>query len=583
MQHHMIKGISISDYLSIGDTQKISELGKINIFVGPNNSGKSNVLRFVNENLGNLVKVIHGDRQASMAPRPHLRRGKPTQAALCVSVSCQMMQKLFDPLTPQTEPALELLHKHLAPSDLLWIDMNWPSQELVKTAAAWIKDVQWQALWHHATKQSGGGLLQHWIPELLHTFKRFVPQELRLFAIPIDRRAGSEIDSETKSQSTKNQSARTLDGKGVIRSLAEMQNPQHNTFEEDRKRFKDIEDFVRTVTDDSSARISVTHKQDEILVQMKGQPYLPLASLGSGIEQVVLYAVAASTATNAVVTFEEPELHLHPVLQRQLLTYLATTSNQYFISTHSAHFIDAPGVDVYHVRLVEGQTIVEKANTDAKRRQVCDDLGYRPSDIVQANCIIWVEGPSDRVYIRHWLSQLDPDLREHVHFSVMFYGGKLLSHLSANETDSVRDGLDNLIPLRLLNRHVAVVIDSDRAKEGDAIRDTKQRVADEISNHGGLVWITAGREIENYVPHGTLSEAVEHVAPGRGSSVKKGTFAKVLPTAKSGSISTINKIETAKKVAEAGCGIDVLDLKERVQELSRFIRKANGLPVLESK
>jgi predicted ATP-dependent endonuclease of OLD family len=143
-----------------------------------------------------------------------------------------------------------------------------------------------------------------------------------------------------------------------------MQNPQATNFEENRKRFDSVQELVRLVTDDSSAELSVTHKQDEILVKFKGQNFFPLASLGSGIEQVVLHAVAATSATNAVVTFEEPELHLHPVLQRQLITYLATkTSNQYFISTHSAHLIDALHADTFHVRLVNGETVIEKAQT----------------------------------------------------------------------------------------------------------------------------------------------------------------------------------------------------------------------------
>jgi hypothetical protein len=313
---------------------------------------------------------------------------------------------------------------------------------------------------------------------------------------------------------------------------------------------------------------------------MKGQNFFPLASLGSGIEQVVLHAVAATLASNAVVTFEEPELHLHPVLQRQLMTYLARTTNQYFISTHSAHLIDALHADTFHVRLIDGQTVIEKAVTDAERHRVCEDLGYRPSDIVQANCVIWVEGPSDRIYVRHWLKQADAHLSEHVHFSIMFYGGKLLSHLSASETDSVDDGLNDLIQLRLLNRQVAIIIDSDRSTAEEQIRETKTRVADEISKYGGLIWISAGREIENYVPAETLSAAVELVAEGRGKSVKSGQFDKALPSTKPNSKYTVDKVATALKVEEAGCRLEAFDLIERVNDLSKFIRKANGLPML---
>ncbi len=130
--------------------------------------------------------------------------------------------------------------------------------------------------------------------------------------------------------------------------------------------------------------------------------------------------VAATSVSDAIVTFEEPEQLLHPILQRQLMTYLAGTSNQYFISTHSAHLIDAVHANTFHVRLVNGETVIERADTDAKRHQLCEDLGYRPSDIVQANCVIWVEGPFDKIHLRHWLKQLDEHLTEHVHYSIMF-------------------------------------------------------------------------------------------------------------------------------------------------------------------
>ncbi len=44
----MIKGIDIKNYRGFGhDTQKIPNLSKINIFIGRNNCGKSNILRFI--------------------------------------------------------------------------------------------------------------------------------------------------------------------------------------------------------------------------------------------------------------------------------------------------------------------------------------------------------------------------------------------------------------------------------------------------------------------------------------------------------------------------------------------------------
>ncbi len=70
---------------------------------------------------------------------------------------------------------------------------------------------------------------------------------------------------------------------------------------------------------------------------------------------------------------------------------------------------------------------------DAHR--ILDDLGVMSGDLVQANGLIWVEGPSDRIYIRTWMESLSrsrgqPAPIERVHYAFVSYGGTLLNHLS---------------------------------------------------------------------------------------------------------------------------------------------------------
>jgi len=569
----MLEGIRISDYRSIGEQQTIEPLGKINVFVGPNNSGKSNVLRFVNKNLAKPHTTSRRTPNNGLASsEPHLGRGQPSAMQIGFTPTIDEVATVLNAID-RKEAEVAKLYTHLVNNELLWIGEQWPETELLETATDWLTQNEWRRIWSKATNQSGGSLKASWIPQTLQKLKRLLPTQSAVYEIPISRQA----DSRSPADANKSSSI-ILGGQGAIGLLAAMQNPSHEEYQESRRRFTLIQNFVRTVTDDDSAEISVPHKQDEILVQLNGQPFLPLTDLGSGIEQVVLHAIATTSAEKSIVTFEEPELHLHPVLQRQLLSYLTkNTSNQYFISTHSAHMIDALHTNVFHVQLVDGQTNIKYANTDAARHRVCEELGYRPSDIVQSNCVVWVEGPSDRVYLQHWLEQQDSHLKEGVHFAIMFYGGKLLSHLSAAETDDPDGNLENMIQLRMLNRHVAVIIDSDSTKKDQPIRATKQRVVDEVRQHGGVAWVTEGREIENYVQPATLKVAVESVAIGRGTAVQTGKFQNPIPKIKKGSKTSISKMKVAKQVVTIPSDQSRYDLQERLDELCSFIRKANGL------
>jgi predicted ATP-dependent endonuclease of OLD family len=173
-----------------------------------------------------------------------------------------------------------------------------------------------------------------------------------------------------------------------------------------------------------------------------------------------------------------------------------STTNQYFISTHSAAFMDTQDAEIYHVKMEGNASKVERATSDKHRSAICEDLGYQPSDLLQANCVIWVEGPSDRIYLNYWISAKETNFIEGIHYSIMFYGGRLLSHLSGeNESELGKD----FISLRQLNRRGVILIDSDKKNANSKINDTKKRLKEEFDQGPGFTWITKGREIENYL------------------------------------------------------------------------------------
>jgi predicted ATP-dependent endonuclease of OLD family len=341
-----------------------------------------------------------------------------------------------------------------------------------------------------------------------------------------------------------------------------------------------IRDFLRTVIDDPNAELEVPYDRDTLIVHME-EKSLPLEALGSGIHEVIILAAAATVLTKTVVCIEEPELHLNPILQKKLVRYLSNkTSNQYFITTHSAALMDTPEAEIYHVTMIKGVSFVDRVTSDSKRSNVCEDLGYHPSDLLQANCVIWVEGPSDRIYLNFWIRIIDKDLIEGVHYSIMFYGGRLAFHLSY-EDDS--DAIDDFISLRRMNRRGVIVIDSDKSSSRTMLNETKKRLRAEFDKGPGFAWITEGREIENYLPVSSLKTALAEVSPNSKPTTSFQKFDNVLKIRSAkGKDLQASKVEIAKNIVRQGVpDLTIFDLNRQLRKLVDFIIDSN--PKISSK
>jgi energy-coupling factor transporter ATP-binding protein EcfA2 len=578
MQNLPLSSFAIGGYRSFGKSvQRFAKLSQINLFIGQNNCGKSNILRFLHDIYPRLssnpidLKLTHLDR--------HI----PTGASFNVGIAIPIHQEpaarnifleLISPKIPDSpqrssyiDAVLTIFNKKAQldnSNEFVWFDFsangklqpsNW------KDAFNGLEEHRLEFLWRSMTGQTGGSKDKYWYPQVL---ERITPtfQKVHVKMIPAIRKIGEQ-----------NTASDEFSGEGIIERLAKLQNPDvQNRKEKDK--FERINKFLQSVIDNETAEIEVPYQRDTILIHMDGKT-LPLEYLGTGIHEVIILAAAATILESTVICMEEPELHLNPILQKKLMRYLLeATNNQYFITTHSAALMDTPSAEVYHISIKDGESIGVYSTSDKQRSAICEDLGYHPSDLLQTNCVIWVEGPSDRIYINYWINALAPQFIEGIHYSIMFYGGRLASHLTGED---INKHIEDFVSLRRLNRRGVIVIDSDIAKKDDSINETKTRLREEFDFGPGYAWITAGREIENYLDPVIIKEAIFKTYPSATSISTFGQFEQTLSiTTKSGKASSASKVDVARYIVEnAKADFSHLDLKIQVQNLIDFIRASN--------
>jgi len=184
------------------------------------------------------------------------------------------------------------------------------------------------------------------------------------------------------------------DASNLTDVLHYLKNNRTAKFEEFTKQVSSIVPEVKEITTpvnkESSSTISI-REVEEI--------FHSLQNLSSGMKSVLsIITILTISYDKNLILIEEPENHLHPSAIRKLNEILKyySLNRQIILTTHSPILIGDFNIFSTHLLTKnEGQTRIEKI-TGKNIHKVVSELGIKPSDILEHNKIVFLEGESDK-------------------------------------------------------------------------------------------------------------------------------------------------------------------------------------------
>ncbi|TWU03381.1 AAA family ATPase [Neorhodopirellula pilleata] len=282
----------------------------------------------------------------------------------------------------------------------------------------------------------------------------------------------------------------------------------------DRQFIRQYEEYLsKAFFRDQPVALIPRREHDTVNIKIGTEAERPVQSLGDGLQQLIILTLPMFERREKplFLFIEEPDLFLHPGFQRAFIDAIFDHPNPdlyVFVTTHSNQFLDITiseeGCSIFRC----GKQAPEKdhpehdprftvSNATTGDHELLKHIGVRPSSVMFANCTIWVEGITDRLYYGKFLELMLADrsvnLIENMHYAFVEYGGGNITHWSFLDEE---DGMD----VERICSRLFLITDKDDGKD-----ERHQRLAEVLDERFHRLDV---REVENLLTPATIKAVI---------------------------------------------------------------------------
>src|SRR5215472_7302900 len=192
-------------------------------------------------------------------------------------------------------------------------------------------------------------------------------------------------------------------------------------------------------------------------IMIGGKSYT-LQSLGSGLAQFIVALASVAEAKPAFLLVDEPELNLHPSLQQDFVTTLASYAGQGLLfATHNMGLARATADRIYSLQLLKpGVSKITAYEATPRLAEFLGEMSFSGYRELGFDKVLLVEGATDIKTVQQLLRLYGKDHRI------------VCMHLGGNSLINGNSGLE-LEELRRISTNISVLIDSERQAAGAAL------------------------------------------------------------------------------------------------------------------
>ncbi len=402
-----ITDIHIKNFKSLKNIE-LNNLSTINLLIGKNNSGKSNVLQALNvffnrvDNEGwlgdrNLIKKINGISDKDLWFNSDNREAIEIQVNFKVEIS-EFKNELADIYIGSLESEeitikIKLAYDQSTNQTIFIVDfLKWGPYTFVEPFDLSTTNAPQNRI--NNKVMDGSELPTDPIGAEINpnSFACKILERINrhFWLIPAKRQIVKEKLSTGKISPP-------LNGENIQSLIQQLKNSPNPIL---RKKYTKFKEVINSLPFTSGVMESVTRGEDTEINFDKEDISFSIFSQGTGIQEMLIFVTNLLLADNLFLAIEEPENHLHPEGQRFFLDFCSQQNNrnQLFFTTHTSNFIDFLDYDegsIFLTKLKDGETTIRGIEKKEEFKDIVYELG-KVSNLLLPDAVVFVEGKSDK-------------------------------------------------------------------------------------------------------------------------------------------------------------------------------------------